>query len=146
MARKERIHEPIAGLVQPDYLEERIKAGWRLVGLEWERDAVEAAPSKPQGWVEEIPYGLQVSDDCTQLVANPAEVEVIVLALDMIVEDCRLSRVAEEVNRRGYRTRLGEAWTPTALFNLLPRMIAVGPRVFNSEEWMTRRERLPKVV
>ena len=146
MARKERIHEPIAGLVQPDYLEERIKAGWRLVGLEWERDAVEAAPSKPQGWVEEIPYGLQVSDDCTQLVANPAEVEVIVLALDMIVEDCRLSRVAEEVNRRGYRTRLGDPWTPTALFNLLPRMIAVGPRVFNSEEWMTRRERLPKVV
>ncbi|MGB9457003.1 MAG: recombinase family protein [Bryobacteraceae bacterium] len=146
MARKERIHEPIAGLVQPDYLEQRIKAGWRLVGLEWERDAVEAAPSKPQGWVEEIPYGLQVSDDCTQLVANPAEVEVIVLALDMIVEDCRLSRVAEEVNRRGYRTRLGDPWTPTALFNLLPRMIAVGPRVFNSEEWMTRRERLPKVV
>lgn len=146
MARKERIHEPIAGLVRPDYLEERIKAGWRLVGLEWERDAVEAAPPKPQGWVEEIPYGLQVSDDCTQLVANPAEVEVIVLALDMIVEDCRLSRVAEEVNRRGYRTRQGEPWTPTALFNLLPRMIAVGPRVFNSEEWMTRRERLPKVV
>jgi len=28
----------------------------------------------------------------------------------------------------------------------LPRMIAVGPRVFNSEEWMTRRDRLPKVV
>ena len=54
MARKERIHEPIAGLVQPDYLEERIKAGWRLVGLEWERDAVEAAPSKPQGWVAAV--------------------------------------------------------------------------------------------
>ncbi len=145
MARKQRIQEPIAGLVRPEYLEERIKAGWRLVGLEWERDAAEAVPPKAQGWVEEIPYGLQVSDDCTQLVANPAEVEVIVLALDMIVEDCRLSRVAEEVNRRGYRTRQGEPWTPTALFNLLPRMIAVGPRVFNSEEWMTRRERLPKV-
>jgi len=148
MARKERIHEPIAGLVRPDYLEERVKAGWRLVGLEWEREAAAAvavAP-KPAGWVEEIPYGLQVSDDCTQLVANPAEVEIIVLALDMIVEDCPLSRVAEEVNRRGYRTRLGDPWTPAALFNLLPRMIAVGPRVFNSEEWVTRRERLPKIV
>ena len=96
--------------------------------------------------MEEIPYGLQVSDDCTQLVANPAEVEIIILALDMIVEDCPLSRVAEELIRRGYRTRLGDAWTPAALFNLLPRMIAVGPRVFNSEQWMTRRERLPKVV
>ena len=145
MARKERIQEPIAGLVRPDYLVERIQAGWRLVGLEWERDAVEGAPAKPQGWVEEIPYGLQVSGDCSQLVGNPAEVEIIVLALDMIVEDCPLSRVADELNRRGYRTRVGDAWAPAALFNLLPRMIAVGPRVFNSEEWMTRRERLPKV-
>ena len=145
MARKERIQEPISGLVRPDYLEERIKAGWRLVGLEWERDAAEAAPEKPQNWVEEIPYGLQVSEDCSRLVGNPAEIEIIILALDMIVEDCPLSRVAEELNRRGYRTRVGVAWTPTALFNLLPRMIQVGPRVFNSEEWMTRRERLPKV-
>jgi len=146
MVRKERIHEPIAGLVRPDYLEERIKAGWRLVGLEWKRDAAVAAAPKPPGWVEQIPYGLQVSDDCTQLVANPAEVEIIILALDMIVEDCPLSRVADELNRRGYRTRLSDSWTPTTLFNLLPRMIAVGPRVFNSEEWVTRRERLPKVV
>jgi hypothetical protein len=145
MTRKERIQEPISGLVRPDYLEERIKAGWRLVGLEWERDVAEASPAKPQAWVEEIPYGLQVSDDCSRLVGNPAEVEIIILALDMIVEDCPLSRAADELNRRGYRTRLGIAWTPTALFNLLPRMIQVGPRVFNSEEWMTRRERLPKV-
>ena len=93
MARKERIQEPITGLVRPDYLEERIKAGWRLVGLEWERDTADTAPSKPQGWVEEIPYGLQVSDDCTQLVGNPAEVEIIVLALDMIVEEDRKSVV-----------------------------------------------------
>ncbi len=64
----------------------------------------------------------------------------------MIVEDCPLSRVADEVNRRGYRTRLSEPWTPTALFNLLPRMIAVGRRVFNSDEWITRSERLPKAV
>ena len=146
MARKERIQEPIAGLARPEYLEERIKAGWRLVGLQWERDAAETATPKPPAWVEEIPYGLQVSDDCTQLVGNPAEVEIIVLGLDMIVEDCPLSRVADELNRRGYRTRRAESWTPAALFNLLPRMIAVGPRVFNSEEWMTRRERLPKVV
>jgi len=145
MARKERIQEPIGGLVRPEYLEERVKAGWRLVGLEWERDKGEVGPASPPRWVEEIPYGLQVSDDCTQLVGNPAEIEIIILALDMIVEDCPLSRVADELNRRGYRTRLGDSWTPAALFNLLPRMIAVGPRVFNSEEWMTRRDRLPKI-
>ena len=145
MARRERIQEPIAGQVRPEYLEERTRAGWRLVGLEWERDKAAGGPAGPQGWVEDIPYGLQVSDDCTQLVGNPAEIEIIILALDRIVEDCPLSRVADELNRRGYRTRLGDAWTPGALFNLLPRMIQVGPRVFDSDEWMTRRDRLPKM-
>ena len=148
MPAKERIREPIASLVRADYLEERTKAGWRLVGLEWERETLEppSPQAPPPGWVEVIPYGLQVSDDATQLVANPAEVEIVILALDMIVEDCPLSRVADELNLRGYRTREGTPWTPSALFTLLPRMIEVGPRVFSSQEWLTRRQRLPKVV
>jgi len=148
MPPKERIREPVSGLARPDYLEERIKAGWRLVGLEWERDAPGPEGSPPpaaEQWVEGIPYGLRVSDDGTRLVGNPFETEVIVLALDMIVEDCPLSRVADRLNQRGCRTRDGEAWTPAALFQLLPRMIQAGPRIFASEEWMTRRARLPKV-
>jgi len=100
----------------------------------------------PENWVEDIPFGLQVSDDATKLVGNRAEVEIIILALDMIVEDCPLSRVADELNLRGYRMRTGGEWTPSALFRLLPRMIDVGPRVFNSQEWLTRRQKLPKVV
>jgi hypothetical protein len=79
-------------------------------------------------------------------VENPTERQVIILALDMIVEDCPLSRVAEELNRRGLRQRDGQTWTPGALFNLLPRMIEVGPRLFVSEEWTQRRQRLPRVV
>jgi Recombinase len=143
MAIKERIREPLTGLVRPDYLAERINAGWRLVGLEWERDRTEPAPSNEE-WIEEIPYGLRVSDDGTQLVGNPFETEIIIYALDMIVEDCPLSRVADRLNQRGYRTRDGGEWTPTALFELLPRMIQVGPRLFASEEWMRRRARIPK--
>jgi hypothetical protein len=148
MPAKERIREPLAALARPDYIEERIKAGWRLAAIEWEREVSEpAAPGQaPQSWIEDIPYGLQVSDDATQLIGNPAEVEIIVLALDMIVDDCPLSRVADELNLRGYRTREGVPWTSGALFRLLPRMIDVGPRVFNSQEWLTRRQRLPKVV
>jgi hypothetical protein len=146
MAAKERIREPISGLVRPDYLEERIQAGWRLVGLEWERDAVGSVPavSAPGEWVEEIPYGLRVSDDGARLVGNPVEIQVIVRALDLIVEDCPLSRVADRLNDSGYRTREGGEWTATALFELLPRMIQVGPRLFASDEWLTRRARLPK--
>jgi Recombinase len=141
MPAKERIREPISGLVRPEYLEERIKAGWRLVGLEWEREAV-PSPAAPDEWVEEIPYGLRVSEDGARLVGNPVEMEIIVRALDLIVEDCPLTRVAERLNDRGYRTRDGESWTAPALFELLPRMIQVGPRLFASNEWMARRARL----
>ena len=142
MATKERIREPIAGLVRPDYLEERIKSGWRLVGLEWERETPDA-PTAPNEWVEEIPYGLRVSDDGTRLVGSPVEIEIIVRALDLIVEDCPLSRVADRLNERGLRTRDGDSWTASTLFQLLPRMIQVGPRLFSSNEWLSRRARLP---
>jgi hypothetical protein len=78
-----------------------------------------------------------------RLVGDPVEIESIVRALDLIVEDCPLSRVADRLNERGLRTRDGEAWTAPALFQLLPRMIQVGPRLFSSEEWLSRRARLP---
>ena len=70
----------------------------------------------------------------------------MITALDMVVDDRPLSQVADELNRRGYKTRDGKLWTPSALFTLLPRMIQVGPRVFTSDEWSTRRQRLPRVV
>ncbi len=142
MASKECVRELIEGLPTPEYLNERVQAGWKLIALEWQRET-ETGRSE---WTEEIPYGLQVSPDCTRLMQNPAEIEIIILALDMIVEDCPLSRVADELNRRGYQTRNGERWTPTALFNLLPRMIQIGPKLFVSEEWTTRRQRLPKMA
>lgn len=145
MPKTDRVREPLNALPTLEYLVRRIESGWKLVALEWERESEAGAPAPPD-WVEEIPYGLQVSADCTGLVESPEETEIIILALDMIVEDCRLSRVADELNKRGYRTRAGKPWTPTDLFRLLPRMIQVGPRVFSSQEWMTRRERLPKVV
>lgn len=142
MPTRERVREPIQEIPSPEYLSQKQSAGWRLVALEWERGAApEGAP-----WVEEIPYGLQVSADCSRLVQNPAEIEVVVVALDMIVEDCPLSRVSTELNRRGMRTRQGGEWTPAALFNLLPRMIQLGPRLFASEQWTTRRQRLSRVV
>jgi hypothetical protein len=142
---KQRLREPLATSPTLEQLAGRVAAGWRLVALEWERDAEEGTAEPPQGRAEEIPYGLQISDDGSRLVENPAENEVIVLALDMIVEDCPLSRVADELNRRGYRTRESRAWTPAALFDLLPRMIQVGPRVFTSEKWLLRRQRLPRI-
>jgi len=148
MPKKERLHETVTALPTLEYLAQRIQDGWKLTGLEWERDSTgdSISPTPTRDWVEEIPYGLRVSDDCTRLVESLPEKETIILALDMIVEDCPLSRVAEELNLRGYQMRDGKTWTPTALFNLLPRMIQMGPRLFTSEEWANRRKRLPKLV
>jgi hypothetical protein len=143
VAIRERLRENPEGTPVPEYLRQRAEAGWRLVAVEWEREA-ENEPSLT--WAEDIPYGLRVSPDCSRLVQNPTETEIIVVALDMIVEDCPLSHVADELNRRGYRTRSADPWTPTALFNLLPRMIQVSPRLLASEEWRTRRQRLPRLA
>jgi hypothetical protein len=145
MAKKERIREPLTELPTLEYLMQRMQNGWRPTAIEWERDILPAAGSSDE-YAEEIPYGLQVSSDCAGLVENPAEREIITTALDMIVEDCPLSRVAAELNARGLKTRTGKQWSPNDLFNLLPRMIQVGPRLFTSEKWITRRQRLPRVV
>jgi hypothetical protein len=144
MPKKERIRESLNGLPTLEYLMQRIELGWRPAAIEWERDI--ATETQDAGYTEEIPYGLQVSDDCAGLIENPQEREVITIALDMIVEDCALSRVASELNARGHKTRGGRAWTPSDLFTLLPRMIQVGPRLFSSEQWISRRQRLPRVV
>jgi len=144
MPKKERIREALNGLPTLEYLMQRIELGWRPAAIEWERDIVSEGSSG--SYAEEIPYGLQVSGDCAGLVENPSEREIITIALDMIVEDCALSRVAQELNARGFKTREGRPWTPSDLFSLLPRMIQVGPRLFSSEQWSSRRQRLPRVV
>lgn len=147
MSHKERIRESLTGLPTLEHLVERTQAGWKPVAIEWERDAAGlSASQEPPPVSEEIPFGLRVSDDCTGLVESQTERQIIITALDMIVEDRPLSQIAEELNRRGYSTREGNQWTPSSLFTLLPRMIQVGPRVFTSSEWVTRKQRLPRVV
>ncbi len=146
MARKERIREAVNGLPTLEHLVERAGAGWKLAAIEWERESAATPISATPAVVEEIPFGLRVSDDCSGLVESERERQIIITALDMIVEDRPLSQVAEELNRRGHSTRDGNPWTPSALFTLLPRMIQVGPRVFTSDEWVTRKQRLPRVV
>ena len=145
MAKKERIRETLTGLPTLAYLNSRIELGWRPSAIEWERDILPEGVDAVQ-WTEDIPYGLQVSDDCTGLVENPSKREIITIAIDMVVDDQPLSRIASELSGRGYRTRAGHHWTPSDLFTLLPRMIQVGPKLFTSEQWTTRRQRLPRVA
>ena len=70
MAQKERIRETLSGLPTLEHLVERVEAGWKPVAIEWEREAAGARLATNEHEVEEIPYGLRVSDDGTGLVAS----------------------------------------------------------------------------
>lgn len=144
MAKVERVREEIAAQPAPEYWRRMSEAGWRLAAVEWTRElpGVEPAPDVS----EEIPYGLQIADDCVHLEVNPAEREALLFMLELIVQDRGLAQVANELNQRGFRTRRGTEWTPAAVFNLLPRMIDVGPRVFSQSDWAARRQRLFRAV
>ncbi len=135
MASIERVHESASVLPGPEEIKRRAVDGWKLVALVWER---EIGPGGQPRTIEEIPYGLQISADCHHLIENPGEQQVLMLAMDMIVEDRKISQVAEALNARGLRTRNGEKWSAPAVFNLLPRLVDAGAKMFISDEWITR--------
>ncbi len=138
MGKLERLREVVAGLPSPEYVTEKAEEGWRLVAVEWEREA--RGREKETGRVkEEIPFGLKVSKDCLHLEEDPAETAILLLMLEMIVEDKTMSEVADELNRRGLKMRRGSEWTQPSVFALLPRVIEVAPGIFSSEEWVTRK-------
>jgi hypothetical protein len=140
MAKLERVREVLSKPLEPEYVKQRAEAGWRLVAVEWEHE-VEAHEKEPRPVIEDVPYGLRVGDDCTHLVENPAETQVLIRMLDGIVQDYPFSKVADELNRAGLRTRNGSKWEAVSVYNMLPRLIQVGPRIFSSEEWQARRKR-----
>jgi len=145
MPKVERIREVLTDSLRTEYLKQRADAGWRLVALEWQRE-VEGDAEQPPELVEDVPYGMRVAADCSHLEEDRTEKQALLLMMDLIVQDQPLSRVADGLNRAAFRTRQGTAWSPVSVFNMLPRLIEVGPRIFSSEEWMARRDRLMRVV
>jgi len=139
MAKLERVREVLSEPLEPEYVKQRAEAGWKLVAVEWEHE-VEADEKEPRRAIEEVPYGLRVGDDGAHLVENPAETQVLIRMLDGIVQDYPFSKVADELNRGGLRTRKGSKWEAVSVYNMLPRLIQVGPRIFSSEEWQARRK------
>ena len=138
MTKRERVREVPSVPLTQDYLNQKTKAGWTLTAVEWEREIEE-----PEGALaEEVPYGLRVAADCTHLEENTPEKQALILMMDLIVQDAPLSLVAEELNRKGFRTRAGANWTPGSVFDMLPRLIQVGPRIFSSTEWTARTRHL----
>ena len=111
------------------------------VAVEWEREATAEKPAITQPPAE-VPFGLKVAGDCAHLEEDTNEREVLVAMMELTIQDGPYSSIAEELNRRGFRTREGVRWTPVSVFQMLPRLIEVGPRIFNSLEWQERRQRM----
>ncbi|HET9181375.1 MAG TPA: recombinase family protein [Candidatus Angelobacter sp.] len=145
MARVERIREVVTGSVDLEYMKKKTEAGWKLVAMEWRRE-ITGDEKQEAVIVEEVPYGLRVASDCSRLEEDPDERAVLMQMMAFIVQDYSLSLIASELNKAGLRARSGSYWTPVSVFNMLPRLIEVGPRIFSSEEWEARRERLLNMI
>jgi len=156
MSKFERVREPMNGTIDPEHMRRRQLAGWHIVAVEWERETgeVEAAPpyELPQPTqreihlaLEEAPYGTHVAADCARLEDDPAEMQFLLSLMELIIQDISISKVAEELNRKGFRTRRGTEWGPVGVFNLLPRLIELTPKIFATEEWIERRKRFTPV-
>jgi hypothetical protein len=144
MAKLERIRESLEGNLDPEYMKQRQQAGWRMVGIEWEREkAVEAEAQHTA--IESTPFGTRVSGDCEHLEENPTEMQFLLSMMELIIQDISLTKVAEELNKKGFRTRKGTEWGPVAVFNMLPRLIELTPRIFATQEWVERRKQLTLV-
>ena len=143
MARTERIRQEAPTSFGPEDIARQAEQGWKLVAVEWERERPETAEAA--GLPEEVPFGLRVATEAGRLEENPAEQEILFLMMDLTVQDGPYSAIAEELNRRGYRTRQGMRWTPISVFQMLPRLIEVGPRIFATQQWQERRARLAKI-
>ena len=146
MPRVERMREVLTESLTQSYIDGKYNEGWRPVVIVWERQAAEGAQPQSANLAEEPPYGLKISEDCLQLEQDIQEKEALLVMLEMIIQDKPLSEIADSLNQRGFRTRHNTKWTPGTVFDMLPRLIDIGPRVFTSEEWVVRRGRLMNVV
>jgi hypothetical protein len=141
MAKLERVRESVESIPDAEYVKQRERAGWKLVAVEWQRE-IDADAPEPGPRMEEPPFGVRVAGDCEHLEENPQEMQFLLTMMEFIIQDVSIVKIAEELNRRGYRTRKGSEWGPVAVFNMLPRLIELTPHIFATEEWVERRKHL----
>lgn len=73
---------------------------------------------------------------------NPVEWKALTAMMELTVQEGPYWSIAEEMNRRGFRTREGKPWTSVSVFQMLPRLIEIGPRIFATDEWQRRKAAL----
>jgi hypothetical protein len=146
MAYVERIRDMITQPLLEEIVRQRTAAGWHLVSLEWRRELPEAEAPTDGAFPEDIPYGLRISEDCKRLEIDPNENQALLQMMEMLVQDFPFSAIVSDLNEKGFRTRDGRRWSPVAIFNMIPRLIEVGPRLFSTEEWEVRRQKFARMT
>ncbi|MGA8109844.1 MAG: recombinase family protein [Acidobacteriaceae bacterium] len=146
MAYFERVRDVISGPFSEEILRQRQVAGWQLVSIEWRRELPDSEAGAIGVFHEEIPFGLRISDDCQRLEVDPQENQALLQMMEMLVQDFSFSSIASDLNEKGFRARDGHRWSPVAIFNMIPRLIEVGPRLFSTEEWEVRRLRFARLT
>jgi len=137
MKKTERMRQAVSGSVAESDLKHQTEQGWKMVAIEWER-GVETPEGQLPG---DVPFGLRLSPDSHGLEEEPGEREILVKLMELlVVQEGSYVRVAQELNRLGYRTRQGAPCTPISVFEMLPRLIEVGPYLFRSSEWTKRKQ------
>jgi hypothetical protein len=145
MAYFERIRDVISGPFSPEVISQRTAAGWQMVSIEWRRELPEREAPTEGAFSEDIPYGLRISDDCLRLEVDPTENDALILMMELLGQDFSYSSIVSDLNEKGFRMRDGGPWNRVAVFNMMPRLIEVGPRLFSSEEWKRRERRLSRL-
>jgi len=145
--RIERIRQPASSQLTWNKIQRFQNEGWKLTALEWERDVPEVgATVGHQPDHEEPPFGLRVAADSPTLVEDRNENETLLAMMELLIQDGPYSFIAEELNRRGFRTREGLKWSPVSVFEMLPRLIDAGPRILSSENWHRRKQEYQRTV
>ncbi|HLY43558.1 MAG TPA: recombinase family protein [Terracidiphilus sp.] len=139
MAYFERVRDTVSAPMSPDIIRQRTAAGWQMMSIEWRRELPDSETPSEGAFNEDIPYGLRISDDCKRLEVDAHENQVLLLMMDLLAQDFSYSSIVSDLNEKGFRTREGKPWSRIAVFNMMPRLIEVGPRIFSSREWEKRR-------
>jgi hypothetical protein len=141
MPQFERIRDVMSGPFSPEIIKQRTSTGWQMVSIEWHRELPDSEAPTEGAFNEDIPYGLRISDDCQRLEVDPTENKTLTLMMELLVQDFPYSSIVSDLNEKGLRMRDGRPWTRVAVFNMTPRLIEVGPRLFATEEWAKLRQK-----
>ncbi len=134
----------IRGELTLDYFAKKFAEGWKVRAIDWSREAREGAEAYETPFThllseeDAVPFGYRLTGE-KLLEENPLEATVLLLILEQIVHEKRIPEIAAQLNRQGYLTRKGGSWGPTEVFDLLPRVIEVGPTLLKSDIWRERR-------